>query len=50
LRRAATTFIAGESSWREAKRAYSEALIAGIGTACSMAASTVQRPSPESAA
>src|SRR5262249_22542504 len=48
LRKAATTFIAGESSWRETNRAYRAALIAGIGTAWSIAACTVHRPSPES--
>src|SRR5690606_20233579 len=48
-RSAATAFIAGESSWREAKRANSAAEITGSGTAWSIASSTVQRPSPESA-
>ena len=48
LRSAAIIFIDGESSWREENRAKSEAVIAGSGTAWSMAASTVQRPSPES--
>ena len=37
-------------SWREEKRANSEAAMTFIGTALSMAASTVHRPSPESAA
>ena len=50
MRNAATTFIAGESSWRETNLAYSAALIAGMGTAWSMAACTVHRPSPESCA
>ena len=50
LRSAATIFICGESSCREEKRANSDAVIAGSGTAWSIAASTVQRPSPESAA
>ena len=50
LRSAATTFIAGESSCREANRANSAAVITGSGTAWSIAASTVQRPSPESSA
>ena len=50
LRIAAIAFIAGLSSWREVKRANSEAAITFIGTALSIAASTVQRPSPESSA
>ncbi len=50
LRSAAIIFICGESSWRDANRAKSEAVIAGSGTALSMAASTVHRPSPESSA
>ena len=50
LRIAAIIFIAGLSSWRETNRANSEAVIAGSGTALSMAASTVHRPSPESSA
>ena len=50
LRSAAIIFICGESSWREANRANSDAVIAGSGTALSIAASTVQRPSPESGA
>ena len=50
LRSAATAFIAGESSWREANRANSAAEMTGIGTALSIASSTVQRPSPESSA
>ena len=41
-----TAFIAGESSCREANRAYSEAEITGAGTRSRMASSTVQRPSP----
>ena len=48
LRSAATAFIAGESSWREANRAKRAAVITGAGTAWSMASSTVHRPSPES--
>jgi hypothetical protein len=48
LRIAAIAFIAGLSSWRETNRAKSDAAIAGTGTALSIAASTVQRPSPES--
>ena len=47
---AAIAFIAGDSSCREANRANSEAAIAFIGTAWSIAASTVHRPSPESSA
>ena len=47
-RSAATAFIAGESSWREANRANSAAEITGSGTACRIASSIVQRPSPES--
>ncbi len=50
LRIAAIAFIAGESSCREANRANSEAAMAGTGTAWSIAASTVHRPSPESSA
>ena len=50
LRSAATTFIAGESSCREANLAYSAAVITGSGTAWSTAAWTVHRPSPESCA
>ena len=50
LRIAAIAFIAGLSSWREVKRAKSEAAMTFIGTAFSIAASTVQRPSPESSA
>ena len=41
-------FIAGESSCREANRENSAAEMTGAGTAWSMAASTVHRPSPES--
>ncbi len=48
LRRAATAFIAGESSCLEAKRANSAAVIAGVGTALLMDSSTVHLPSPES--
>ena len=50
LRIAAIAFIAGLSSWREVKRANREAAMTCIGTALSMAASTVQRPSPLSSA
>lgn len=50
LRSAAIIFIAGESSWRETKRAKSAAEMAGTGTARSIADWTVQRPSPESSA
>ena len=50
LRSAATAFIAGESSCREANRANSAAVITGTGTAWLMASSTVHRPSPESSA
>ena len=50
LRIAATAFIAGQSSWREVNRAKSEAAMTCIGTAWSIAASTVHRPSPESSA
>ena len=50
LRSAATAFMVGESSWREEKRANSEAAIVGMGTAFSIACSTVHRPSPESSA
>ena len=50
LRIAATAFIEGLSSWREEKRAKSDAAIAGRGTALSIAASTVHLPSPESSA
>jgi hypothetical protein len=48
LRNAETTFMAGESSWREVNLANNADEIAGSGTAWSIAASTVQRPSPES--
>src|SRR5918999_2641109 len=47
-RRAAMTFMAKESSWREAKRAKREPAMAFAGTSSSMASRTVQRPSPES--
>jgi hypothetical protein len=47
---AAIAFIAGDSSCRETNRAYSAAVIAGSGTALSIPASIVQRPSPESSA
>ena len=50
LRIAATAFIAGLSSWRELNRANREAAMTCIGTALSIAASTVHRPSPESSA
>ena len=48
LRSAATTFIAAESSCREANRANSAEVITGSGTAFWIAASMVHRPSPES--
>src|SRR5262249_27311640 len=48
LRSAAVTFAANESSWREAKRAKSAALMTGTGTSSAMASAIVQRPSPES--
>ena len=48
-RSAATAFMVGDSSWREANRANSEAEMTGMGTELAMASSTVQRPSPESA-
>ena len=50
LRMAAIAFMAGDSSWRDWKRANSDAVMACSGTALSMAASIVQRPSPESSA
>ncbi len=50
LRSAATAFIAGDSSCREANLANRAAEITGAGTARSIASSTVQRPSPESSA
>ena len=46
----AIAFMAGLSSWREVNRANSDAAITCMGTALSIAASTVQRPSPESSA
>src|SRR5579864_2046628 len=49
FRSAAIIFIANESSWREAKRANSASAVTGAGTFSSIASSTVQRPSPESA-
>src|SRR5581483_7320940 len=49
-RSAAITFMAGDSSCREAKRAKRAAEIAGAGTARRTASCTVQRPSPESSA
>ena len=48
-RSAATACIVGDSCWREANRANSDAEITGIGTELAIASSTVQRPSPESA-
>ena len=48
LRSAAFTLAANDSSWREAKRAKSDSVIAGAGTLSSIAFITVQRPSPES--
>ena len=50
LRSAATAFIAGESSCREANRANSDAAMTFIGTASRIASSTVHRPSPVSSA
>ncbi len=47
-RSAATAFIAGDSACREENRANSAAEMTGSGTACAMASSIVQRPSPES--
>ena len=43
FRSAATAFIVGESSCRETKRANSDAAIAGMGTAWSIAASLFAR-------
>ena len=48
LRSAALTLAANDSSWREAKRANSAAVITGAGTSSLIASSIVQRPSPES--
>src|SRR6185437_14833420 len=48
LRRAAFTFAANDSSWREAKRANNAAVITGTGTSSAIASAIVQRPSPES--
>src|SRR5207245_5582923 len=50
FRSAAITFIASESSWRDANRAKRAELITGIGTASRTASFTVHRPSPESSA
>src|SRR5689334_18358476 len=50
LRRAATAFIAGESSCRDRNRANNEAEMTFIGTASRIASSTVHRPSPVSSA
>src|SRR5690606_20760420 len=48
LRSAATAFNAGESSSRDAKRAYSAAVMTLSGTPSRIASSTVHRPSPVS--
>src|SRR5438034_10329838 len=48
FRSAALTLAANDSSWREAKRAKRDSVITGAGTSSSIAAWTVQRPSPES--
>ena len=48
LRRAASTLPENVSSCRERKRMNRAAEMAGIGTECWMACSTVQRPSPVS--
>ena len=48
-RRAALTLAANDSSCRDAKRMKSAIVMAGAGTSSLIAASTVQRPSPESA-
>ena len=50
LRSAEITCIAGETSWRDSKRANSAAEITGSGTASRTASFTVHRPSPESLA
>ncbi len=42
------TFSANDASWRERNRVNSDAAITSAGTASSIAACTVQRPSPES--
>src|SRR5207248_9344653 len=48
LRSAAFTFAANDSSWRDANRANSAAVITGTGTFSAIASAIVQRPSPES--
>src|ERR1700677_2775184 len=48
LRSAASTRSAKSPLPRERRRAYSEAVITGVGTSCAVASSIVQRPSPES--
>ena len=48
FRSAAFTLAANDSSWRDAKRANSAALITGTGTFSAIASAIVQRPSPES--
>ena len=48
LRSAAVIFAANDSSWRDAKRAKSAAVITGTGTSSAIASWIVQRPSPES--
>src|SRR5271154_391116 len=49
LRRAASTRSAKSPFPRERKRAYSDAVITGVGTSWAVASAIVQRPSPESA-
>src|SRR5271165_4558436 len=48
LRSAASTRSAKSPLPRERSRAYSEAVITGVGTSCAVASAIVQRPSPES--
>ncbi len=48
LRSAALTLAANDSSWREANRAKSAAVITGTGTSSAIASAIVHRPSPES--
>ena len=48
LRSAALTLAANDSSWRDANRAKSAAVITGTGTSSAIASAIVQRPSPES--
>ncbi len=49
FRRAASTLCVKSPLPREYIRAYSEAVITGVGTSRAVASSIVQRPSPESA-